>query len=439
MKSMRTRILAIAAIPLLMLSGTVASTVWRSIELKEARSETVAAASDLPQRELQIAAWSRALVADPTSAIALAQLGGLHLQRARETGDESDYLKAEEFSRQSLALRVNRNAKSYVTLATALMAEHRFSEAEAIALKAVEYDPGLPQYAALLAEIRLELGDYAGARPLFDSLRRFKSIVSIGPRLSRWAELNGDTPRAFDILRRSVEAADTRSDLPSEQRAWFHYRLADLEMRNGKFYRARREFMRGLEIEPADYRILAGLAKLSLLQGDADLALAYAERALALKLDPANLGIIADAHFMKKDSSAAEEAIVAMEAAVRSQPGAYHRAWSLFLLDHGRRYEEVRTNASTELDTRKDIYGYDILAWSFYRSGMYDSAATNMRRALQLGTRDPILYYHAGMIEKALGHKTEARAFLSAALRINDRFDPLQASVAARTLDALSE
>lgn len=429
-----------ASLLLLILTAAAGSRALRAVELRDARgTSSNVTPKELAQRDLEIIAWNRALTADPASALALAQLAGLHLQRARETGDDSDYLKAEEYARRSLALRVNRNAKSYVTLATTLVAEHRFAEAEDVAEQALAYDPGLPQYAALLAEIRLELGDYRGARPLFDSLRRFQSSLSIAPRVARWAELSGDTDYAYTILRRSAKAADARQDIPNEQLAWFHYRLADFEMRRGRFNRAKSEYDRGLAIEPADYRILGGLARLSLMQDDPERAIAYAERALALKIDPATLGILADAWLMKGDSAVAEENIAAMEAAVRGQPGGYHRAWSLFLLDHGRRLAEVNANARSELATRKDIYGYDILAWSYYRLARYDEAAYNMRLALQLGTRDPMLYYHAGMIEKALNHRKEARSFLSAALRINDRFDARQAPIAKAALEALDE
>ena len=410
----------------------------RATEMRKARGTAdIAAPRELKQHELEISAWGRALAVDPASAISLGMLAALHLQRARETGNDSDYLRSEEYARRSLALRLNRNARTYVTLASTLMAEHRFVEAESVARSAVAYDPGVPQYLALLAEVRLELGDYQEARESFDSLSRFRSTLSIAPRLARWAELNGHTSDAFRILRNSIAVADTRLDIPTEQIAWFHFRLGDLELRNGRFNRARSEFERGLEVEPGDYRILGGMAKLSLLEGDPDRAIAYGERAIAVKLDPATLGTLGDAFVAKGDTAAADENFRTMEIAVRGQPGAYHRAWSLFLLDHDRRVNEVYRKAVAELSTRKDIYGYDILGWSLYKLGRHEEAAANLRAALQLGTRDPLLYYHAGMIESALGHRKEAIAFLSAALRINPRFDYTQHRVARVMLDSL--
>jgi len=399
--------------------------------------ETPSSPTELADRNLQINAWGNALDADPESAIALGQLAGLHLQRARETGDRSDYIKAEEYARRSLALRVDRNAKSYVTLATALLAEHRFSDAELVAQQAVAYDPGVPQYTALLADIKAERGDYAGAKVLFDSLYRFQSMLSIAPRVARWAELNGDVQGSARILRRATKRAAGRNDLPKEQIAWFHYRLGDFEMRHGRFNRARKEFVKGLAVEPADYRILPALAKLSLLKDEPRRAIEYAERALAIRIDPAPLAILAEAHLARGDSAAAKESMTAMDIAIQGQPGAYHRAWTLFLLDYDRRIHEVHANAAGELETRKDIYGYDVLAWSEYKLGRFEEAARNMHNALKLGTRDPMLLYHAGMIEKARGRRVQARAFLQAALAVNDQFDYRGASLARASLELL--
>jgi tetratricopeptide (TPR) repeat protein len=432
----RTQVIVAAAMAALVVG---AATTLRAFAPDSGTEGLVVPVSkDLASHDLQIAAYSHALEVDPASAVALGQLAGLYLQRARETGEDGDYRRAVTFARRSLDLRVNRNAKTFVTLATALMAEHEFAEAEKVARLAVQYDPTVPQYRALLAEAQLELGNYEPARETFNALGEYRGYPSIASRLARWHELNGDVAGAFRIMRLTVEQADSRRDLPIEQVAWFHYRLGDMEMRNGKFRRARTEFERGLKVEPADYRILGGLAKLSLLEGNPARSIEYSQRAIALKLDPALLGVLGEAFLAAGDTASSEENLRVMEVAVRGQPGAYHRAWSLFLLDHGRRLQEVNANALAELTTRKDIYGYDIVAWSFYRLGRAREADPYMRLALQLGTRDPVLYYHAGMIEKALGHNYEASRFLGAALEINPSFDYFQSKAARTALDSLS-
>src|SRR4029079_19350108 len=102
-----------------------------------------------------------------------------------------------------------------------------------------------------------------------------------------------------------------------------------------------------------------------------------------------------------------------MEVAVAGQPGAYHRAWSLFLLDHNLRVTEVLTNVQKELETRKDIYGYDLLAWALPTEHRGVDARAAMTQARRLGTRDAMLFYHEGVIDRALGDTNRARYFLN--------------------------
>ena len=76
----------------------------------------------------------------------------------------------------------------------------------------------------------------------------------------------------------------------------------------------------------------------------------------------------------------------------------------------------------------------DTLAWARYKAGRLRDADWAMRRALRLGTRDARLYYHAGMIARALGDRPRARHFLALALRVNPYFHVLHADAARRAL-----
>jgi Flp pilus assembly protein TadD len=110
----------------------------------------------------------------------------------------------------------------------------------------------------------------------------------------------------------------------------------------------------------------------------------------------------------------------------------------MFDANHDRTLDEALALASRELEVRKDIYGYDALAWALYKNGRYQEAADAIHSAMSLGTRDGMLYYHAGMIYMALGDDLQAQAMLSQALSINSHFDLLQSRVARETLQGLA-
>jgi tetratricopeptide (TPR) repeat protein len=425
--------------------GIVAAAAWLgarklgAFEPAPSRAEPVAAGvmSDTRQRDTQIRVWKLALSQDSESAIALGQLAALYLQRARETGEDQNYNQSEAYARRSLELRVNRNGPTFVTLAAALVAQHRFQEAEQVAKDLVAFDPSIPQYRAQLGEIQMELGHYAAARLSFDSLYTVRTHLSIAPRLARWAEINGNTVYARKLLFDALADAKTRRDLPKEQVAWFYLRVGDIDMRNGRLRSARSLFEAGLKIEPNDYRLLDAMSHLEAIEGNPKKAIDYGERGIAIKLDPATLGTIGDAYRSIGDTAQAEQYYKTMEVAVAGQPGAYHRAWSLFLLDHDRRIPEVLANVRKEIESRKDVYGYDLLAWALHKEHHDAEARAAMTEARRLGTRDAMLFYHAGMIERSLGEQKRARYFLTTALAVNPSFHPTQPAEARAVLDSI--
>ena len=92
-----------------------------------------------------------------------------------------------------------------------------------------------------------------------------------------------------------------------------------------------------------------------------------------------------------------------------------------------------------EMSGRRDIYTYDALAWALYKNKKYEEAGKAKEKALELGTSEPAFYYHAGMIERALGQTDQARGHLQKALALNARFDPRQASLAEAALKEIAQ
>jgi tetratricopeptide (TPR) repeat protein len=352
-------------------------------------------------RDADIAFYERRVRADAIGAADRARLAALYLQRARETGDFEDYRRAERLARRSLALRLAHNDKTYALLAATLLAQHRFTEARDVARTLNARDPGVPSQRALLAEVELELGRYAAAGALFDSLWPARHELSVAPRLARWAEIRGDTALARRLLDGALAAARQRRDLPAEQLAWFHLRVGDFALRYGRLDAAEYALRRGLDVFPGDYRLLAALARVAASRGRWRDAVAYGDQAIAGVADPATFGIVSDAYAAQGDTARAAEYARAMEIAVLGQPGQWHRAWSLFLLEHHRRLPEVLAKVREELRTRRDVYGYDLLAWALHQAGRDAAAREPMARALALGTLDPQLLRHAAAIARA--------------------------------------
>jgi tetratricopeptide (TPR) repeat protein len=389
--------------------------------------------------ESDVSFYERRVAEDSQSAIDQGILAGLYVQRARATGDVDDYGRAEALARRSLALRTARNGQTFALLASTLLARHAFVEALAVARRADSLEPGVPAHLALMGEIELELGDYAAADSHFTAFRYDGEQFTVGARLARWRELSGHADRARRLLAGAAARADRRDDLPREQVAWFHYRLGELELRVGRLDAADSALRRGLGIFPLDYRILGALARLAAARERWTESIAYGDQAIAIQLDPTTLGTISDAYASLGDSAHAAEYARAMTINALHQPGPIHRAWGMFVLDHGTAADARRVLAKSRAERRErhDVYGDDLLAWSLYRLGRYGEAREIIRAALARGTEDAQLDYHAGMIARAAGDTATAIGHLERALALNARFSPSQAPIAVRTLDSL--
>jgi Tfp pilus assembly protein PilF len=98
---------------------------------------------------------------------------------------------------------------------------------------------------------------------------------------------------------------------------------------------------------------------------------------------------------------------------------------------------EILARAQRALDKRSTIYAKDVMAWALYQAGRYAEAYDFSRQALQLGTQDALLLFHAGMIANHLGLNTEAEADLNQALSINPNFSIRYRDLAQSTLSKL--
>ena len=365
------------------------------------RDERVAVTrNDTEIRDQDISFYIRRTLEDTAGAADRETLAALLFARSRFTGSMHDLARAESLARKSVALRTERNGQAFELLASVLMARHAFREARAVVARADSLSPNTPSHLALLGEIELELGEYDAAATHFKAIRFDGEQFTIGARLARWYELTGHADVARSLLTRAINRVSKRDDLPREQAAWFNYRLGELELRDGHFAAADSAFQAGLVINPEDMRVLGGLARLEVARGQWQRAIDYGARATAVQLDPATVGAMSTAYAALGDSVQSASFAKAMSVSALTQPGAIHRAWGLFLLDHGTAVDrrKVLRLARADIQDRRDVYGYDLLAWALYRAGRTEEARVEMTRALAQNTQDVMLREHARMV-----------------------------------------
>ena len=117
----------------------------------------------------------------------------------------------------------------------------------------------------------------------------------------------------------------------------------------------------------------------------------------------------------------------------------YNRELAYFYADHDIKPKEGLELAQRELDYRRDIYAYDVMAWNLYKNGKAEEAREAINNALRLGTKDAKLFYHAGMIYHRLGDKPKSaeasQARISIPIRIFIFFLPTRQRALSKGLE----
>jgi tetratricopeptide (TPR) repeat protein len=288
----------------------------------------------------------------------------------------------------------------------------------------------------VLGDAWLELGHYDRAADAYDAMMRLKSDLSSFARRAAMRNLRGDVDGAIDDLRRAV-ASGRAERQPRESIAWAEWQLGAEHFAIGQVDAAEAQYQASLAAFPGYHRAIAGLAEVRVAQGRRGEAIELYERAIAVAPLPEHAAALGDLHASMGRAAAAEKAYELVEQIGRLRAASqviYNRQLAAFYADHDRHLERALALARAELEVRQDIYGYDVLAWTLYKLGRLQEAVAPIERALELGTRDAKLFFHAGMIHRAAGNTAVARDHLARALATNPHFHVLHAPAAARAL-----
>lgn len=385
-----------------------------------------------------IAFWQARFERDPRDYISLTYLGQTYINQGRETGDAGAYAKAEAALRQSLELNPNyESALAY--LSTVLFVQHDFQGALELASRVYAFDPRALYALGTIGDAHLELGHYADAETAYRELLERNPSPPVYSRLARLAWLHGQPDEAITLMQQAVDEVATLG-LSEDRAAWYHFQLGELYFNTGHLDEAKKHYAVALDLFDDYYLALAGLGKVHTAQGDYDRAIELYEHVVARVPGPGFLAALGDLYLITGRPETAQRHYDTVDfigdlEAINNV--IYNRQLANFYADHDLHLDDALRLATTELKTRHDVYGFDTAAWAYYKNDRPDEAQALMDRAMQLGTRDARLTYHAGMIALARGQTREAQRLLAEALTLNPYFDLRQAHLARTTLEQL--
>jgi tetratricopeptide (TPR) repeat protein len=384
----------------------------------------------------EIARLEGLVTADPTDADAQRDLGFALLQRVRETADPSLYAPAAQAFETARGLAPD-DALVLAGIGGLQLGKHLFGEALETGHAAVAMSPNLAAARAVVVDALVELGRYDDADAAAGEMLAIRADLSTLARVSYVAELHGKLDVALSAMR---QAAATPGLAP-ENGAFVEALLGNLLVYTGDPSAAADAYDRALAQVPAHAPSLAGEGRLAVGAGDLDAAIALFQRAADILPLPEYVIALADAQAAagRADEAARNVKLARAEIQLFQASGVVVDVeLALFEADHG------DPAASLDLATAgyaatPTVRAADALAWALHRLGRDKEAKTRSDEALRLGSRDPLLRYHAGAISAALGDVKAARRDLGIALATDPGFSATGAAEARRILDSLPD
>ena len=375
---------------------------------------------------------------NPDDQPAYVQLGAAYLQKVRETGDPTYYTRAEGVLQRALELKPQ-DLLAIVQMGALDLSRHQFHEALALGQQALALNSTIPIIYGVIGDAQTELGIYDQALQTVQMMVDMRPDLSSYSRASYVRELHGDVAGAIEAMQRAVQAGGPNA----ENTNWTRVQLGNLYFNSGRLADAETQYREALASYSGYVHAIAGLARVHAARREYDEAIKLytgVVNRFPLPEYVIALGDVYEAAGRMPEAQQQFNLVRAIERLYIANGVDTDLETALFEADHHQDQDmnEILARAQRALAKRPTLYG-KVMAWVLYQAGQYAEAYDFSRQALQLGTQDALLLFHAGMIAERLGHTAEAQADLEEALSINPNFSIRYRDLAQSTLSILRE
>ncbi len=304
-----------------------------------------------------------------------------------------------------------KDQKALESLFEIRVAQEKWEDARAIAdkIQQVEDDPAKGYY--LNARVSQAAGQWQ------ESIKPFKQVLALKPgavepltQLVKSYLVLGQVENAISFLTAVVK------DLPDHFVAY--NLLGEVFLRNKRLSEAEKAFQQAVKIKPEWFSAYRNLALLSMIKKDKDSAVSILLTGIDKTQGAVELIDILSALYKKEGNTAG--VIKLYEEARDRNPDSVLVANNLasYLAEYGGDQESLdRAEAIAEpLAISNNPNLLDTVAWIAYKQGKLDKAQKLLESAIELGSTEPEINYHLGMVYHKQGDKAMAQSYLQKAV-----------------------
>ena len=379
----------------------------------------------------KIALYEKWVAGDPQNISDRTLLAAAYIQKTRETYDYGYLDRASKIVDQILAEKNDYEARRLRNLIE--LNRHHFSKVAEYAREMTRSTPLDTENWGTLGDALMEMGQYDEARQAFQKMMSIRRNLFSLNRNAYYRFVTGDVDGAIAMMSEAVQAG---APYP-ENKAWCLVELGNMYFKTGRWTEAARFFLQAVETFPESHTAYAGLGSVQAAQGKTSEAIESYKKAQAMIPMPQYAAALYDLYEIAGLKADAQHQLELIDLVAKLEAASNfkaNRTLALIFANQERRLGDSLELAQTDFELRKDVYTCDALAWSLYKNQRFAEAREASQQALKPGTPEALLYYHAGMIDRALGDHAGARKALEKALQLNPGFGPREAAVARAAL-----
>ncbi|MBW3623775.1 MAG: tetratricopeptide repeat protein [Armatimonadetes bacterium] len=385
----------------------------------------------------EIERWEQHTRKSPEDAEGWVKLAEARLQRARETNDPAFYTRTETALANAQKLEPDQY-RAMSLRAQLHSARHQFDTAIEWLGKAVKANPSDPLNYGLLGDIYAELGQYEKAEENYQKMMDLRPGRAAYSRASYLMELYGEEPYARTLMTRAIMAGSPRG----EDAAWCYVHLGHLNFNAGFLPAAQKAYEAALASFPDYSAAYAGMAKVKAAQKEYPAAIGLYQKALKSGPHHEIYAALIELYTLSGQAAKAK--------AMRSELGVLQEKYSKNDMDidfevaeidaeQGQNLAHALKLAKEEVQTHGNVKAYDALAWIAYLNDDLATAQSAMEKAMSLGTRSPVMLYHAARIQEKLGKSQESLKLYNRAISMCPYFHVRYAADARSRVERITK
>lgn len=378
--------------------------------------------------QTELSFWEKKWKQDTGQFPFLVQMANAHTALFKQSG------KVEHLTEAGICLeRAVRASNGTITaylraLAHNYISQHRFKEALELLKSAESQGDKLNATQKMLFDVYLELGNKEEAAIYLSKFTQENSFDYL-IRLSKWSDHEGDLDKAIFYMEKAKAKAEAASDKGLMQ--WSYTNLADYYGHAGRIEEAYNHYLMALAIDPDDAYAKKGIIWIVFShERNAEQALALLNTLMQHYSTPDHYLLKAEIAAYMGDEELRSKSLGKYWSLLENPHyGDMYNAYSIELLAAADKQSAAKAIMLSEKEVRQRAtpQTYDLLAWSYFKSGQLALASDLMKMYVVDKTSEPLAMLHMAHIYKASGEENLVASIKSSLQESTFELGPLTA------------